>query len=58
MSKDEDFVHLANRPGDPGRLVWVRTGNCRKPALLEALAKALPAVVAALRAGHRIIEVR
>lgn len=58
VSKDDDFVHLANRPGDLGRLVWVRTGNCRKPALLESFAKALTAVVAALRAGHRIIEVR
>jgi predicted nuclease of predicted toxin-antitoxin system len=41
VSKDDDFVHLANRPGDQGRLVWVRTGNCRKPALLESFAKAL-----------------
>jgi len=28
VSKDEDFFDLANRPGDTGRLLWVRTGNC------------------------------
>ena len=58
VSKDDDFVHLANRPGDQGRLVWVRIGNCRKPVLLEAVARAWPQVVAALHAGHRIVEVR
>lgn len=58
VSKDDDFLHLANRLGDLGRLVWVRIGNCRKQVLLEAFAKALPEVVAALNAGNRIVELR
>lgn len=29
ISKDEDLLFLANRPGDKGRLVWVRLGDCR-----------------------------
>ena len=58
VSKDEDFVHLAKRPGDKGRLVWVRIGNCRKQSLLAAFARALPQIVAALKAGNRIVEVR
>ena len=58
VSKDDDFLHLASRPGDQGRLVWVRIGNCRKQALLEAFAKALPQVVAALNGGSRIVELR
>lgn len=29
ISKDEDFVYLALRPGDDGRLIWVRLRNCR-----------------------------
>lgn len=58
VSKDDDFLHLAQRPGDLGRLVWVRIGNCRKQTLLDAFAKALPKVVAALNAGNRIVELR
>lgn len=58
VSKDEDFVHIANRQGDAGRLVWVRIGNCRKQALLETFDRALPRIVAALEEGYRIVELR
>ena len=27
ISKDEDFFILATRPGDFGRLLWLRVGN-------------------------------
>ena len=37
VSKDEDFVYLSTRPGDAGRLVWVRLGNCRNAALYERI---------------------
>lgn len=57
VSKDEDLLFLAIRPRDEGRLVWVRPGNCRRDALLDAFAKALPAVVAALDDGQRVVEV-
>ena len=58
ISKDEDFLHLANRPDDSGKLLWVRIGNCRKPALLDAFDKQLPQVVSAFTAGIRIVEIR
>ena len=29
VSKDEDFLYLTNQPGDAGRFLWVRLGNCR-----------------------------
>lgn len=58
VSKDQDFLHLANRPGAVGAFVWVRLGNCRKQALLAAFERTLPALVAALEEGHRVIEVR
>jgi predicted nuclease of predicted toxin-antitoxin system len=57
-SKDDDFLHLAHRPDDLGRLVWLRVGNCRKSALLGAFSRALPQIVAALNEGQRIVEVR
>jgi predicted nuclease of predicted toxin-antitoxin system len=58
VSKDEDFVFLANRPADTGRLVWVRLGNCRNAVLLQALDRAHDAMVAALESGQRIVEIR
>jgi len=39
VSKDEDFFILAARPGEIGRLLWIRLGNCRKDTLLAALAE-------------------
>jgi predicted nuclease of predicted toxin-antitoxin system len=53
ISKDEDFLHLANRPGAALRLVWIRIGNCRRRALLEAVGRAWPRIVASLEAGER-----
>jgi predicted nuclease of predicted toxin-antitoxin system len=58
VSKDEDFVFLANRPSDRGRLVWVRLGNCRNAALVAAFDRTLDTVVEALASGQRIIEIR
>lgn len=57
VSKDEDLLFLACRPGDLGRLVWVRIGNCRREALVEAFARSLDAVIAALEEGQRIVEI-
>lgn len=56
VSKDEDFVYLANRPGDQGRVIWVRLGNCRRAALVSAFERALPAIEEALASGQRIVE--
>jgi predicted nuclease of predicted toxin-antitoxin system len=58
VSKDEDFLHLANRQGDTGKLLWVRIGNCRKQTLLKALERELPAVVRAFDEGFRVVEIR
>jgi predicted nuclease of predicted toxin-antitoxin system len=58
VSKDEDFVLLANRAGDLGRLIWVRLGNTRNEPLLAAFDKVHDDIVAAFDAGQRIVEVR
>jgi predicted nuclease of predicted toxin-antitoxin system len=58
ISKDEDFVYLANRPGDKGKLVWVRLGNCRNPALIDAFNRVHADLIAALSSGQRVVEVR
>jgi len=58
ISKDEDFVVLAARIGDSGRLIWVRLGNCRNVALLASFDRAREALLAAIDAGQRVIEIR
>ena len=58
VSKDEDFVFLANRTGDDGKLVWVRLGNCRNPILLDAIDRVHDDLIRAFEAGQRIVEVR
>ena len=59
ISKDEDFQALANRQRSiPPQVVWVRLGNCRKAALLEAFAKILPALHDKLAAGDAVVEIR
>jgi predicted nuclease of predicted toxin-antitoxin system len=58
VSKDDDFIPLANRPGDTGRLVWVRLGNCRNATLMQAFDRAHDELVKAFDSGQRIVEVR
>jgi predicted nuclease of predicted toxin-antitoxin system len=58
ISKDDDFVFLANRPGDNGRLVWVRLGNCRNAALIAAFDRVHDELIYALESGQRIVELR
>jgi predicted nuclease of predicted toxin-antitoxin system len=56
VSKDEDFFHLANRPADRGRLLWIRIGNCRKVVLVDAIERTSATIVAAFESGQRIVE--
>lgn len=59
VTKDEDFQILANRQGSiPPQVVWVRIGNCRKVALLEAFNRIISALRPMLDEGQAVIEVR
>ena len=58
VSKDEDFLHIANADPAGPPFVWVRLGNCRKPALLAAFDRVLAQLVHALDAGDKVVEVR
>ena len=57
ISKDEDFVFLANRPKETGKLIWVRLGNCRNQALLTKFDQVHDALIFAIDAGQRIVEI-
>ena len=58
ISKDEDFFILATRPGDEGRLLWLRMGNCRTQDLITRLNREWSALEAIYTDGQRIVEVR
>jgi predicted nuclease of predicted toxin-antitoxin system len=58
ISKDEDFLHLATLDASGPALVWVRTGNCRTPALLETFTRTLDDLITALEAGDKVVEIR
>ncbi|MBV9401359.1 MAG: DUF5615 family PIN-like protein [Bryobacterales bacterium] len=58
ISKDADFLYMANLPSAKARLVWVRIGNCRTKALLAAVERLWPKIESGLKAGDRVIELR
>jgi predicted nuclease of predicted toxin-antitoxin system len=39
ISKDEDFLYLANSPSSKARFIWIRFGNCRTNELLAAVGR-------------------
>lgn len=58
VSKDEDFIILATRSGDTGRLLWVRLGNCRNQFLIETFDRIHDELVLAFETGQRVVELR
>jgi predicted nuclease of predicted toxin-antitoxin system len=56
VSKDEDFLFLAGQPGDRGRFLWVRLGNCRNDALIAAFATSFDTIIAAFDSGEIVVE--
>jgi predicted nuclease of predicted toxin-antitoxin system len=58
ISKDEDFLYLANASSSKARFIWIRFGNCRTKELLAAIQRLWPKIQSELRAGERIIELR
>ena len=59
VSKDRDFVHLqaAVAPAR-GRILWLRFGNMRKPALRAAMHAHLADCIERFRAGAMLVEMR
>ena len=56
VSKDEDVLYLSNQPGDGGRFLWVRLGNCRNDALIAAFSSSFDRIVAAFDSGQSVVE--
>lgn len=58
FTKDEDFAERSLRSQHPPVVIWLRIGNATNPVLLDWLMPILPAVLARIDAGDRLIEVR
>ena len=58
VSKDHDFLYFAARPGDSGRFMWLRLGNCRNDVLIRAMKNDHGKAIADFESGRRIVEVR
>lgn len=57
ISKDEDFSLLAlGNPMGP-QVIWIRTGNTRRNALIEWFSQLFPSILAAIQRGERLIEI-
>jgi len=58
ITKDEDFLYLANREPSAGGVIWVRMGNSRTANLLAEFERLWPRIKASVEAGDRVIEIR
>lgn len=58
VSKDADFVQLSARGLLQTPFVWLRSGNMTTARLWYLLDPLLPAIVLAVEAAERVIEVR
>jgi predicted nuclease of predicted toxin-antitoxin system len=57
MTKDADFAELVGRLGSPPHVLWVTCGNTTNARLRQILSVCMPAVIAKLQAGERLIEI-
>ena len=58
LTKDEDFAERCLCSTNAPVVVWLRIGNPTNPALLNWFLPLLPAVLARILAGDKLIEVR
>jgi predicted nuclease of predicted toxin-antitoxin system len=58
VTKDGDFAAMRGTRDDGPAVIWVRMGNTTTGVLFAALARAWPAVIAALDADEGVVEVR
>ncbi|HLH97465.1 MAG TPA: DUF5615 family PIN-like protein [Xanthobacteraceae bacterium] len=57
ITKDQDFVALAEREPMGPKVAWIRIGNISNIALWSALEPMLDEIIQSLNAGERVIEV-
>jgi predicted nuclease of predicted toxin-antitoxin system len=58
LTKDEDFAERCMVSSNAPMVVWLRIGNATNPQLLGWFMPLLPLVLARIKAGDKLIEVR
>lgn len=58
VTKDEDFLYLANRHSQMGGVIWGRLGNCRTASLLSEFSRFWPQIQSSFESGERVVEIR
>jgi len=58
VTKDEDFAHRLSQGGTAPVIVWLRTGNASRKALLIWFEPLLPQIIELMEQGEPLIEVR
>lgn len=57
LTKDSDFVDLANRFGAPPQIIWLTCGNTSNARLKQILNAALLEALKILGSGEMLVEV-
>lgn len=57
MTKDSDFVDLAERLGPPPQIIWLTCGNTSNARLREILNETLPRALELLASGETLVEI-
>ena len=58
VTRDADYLDLSTLHGQPPKIVWLRTGNQTKAAVIHLLLKSKEAITTALeREGKACIEI-
>jgi predicted nuclease of predicted toxin-antitoxin system len=57
MTKDDDFVSLVERFGQPPQIIWVRCGNTSNARLIEVLMNTLRKTIELLQSGEKLVEI-
>lgn len=58
ITKDSDFVDLANRFGAPPKIIWLRCGNTSNAQLQNILRSTLLDSLELLQLGETLVEIR
>lgn len=58
ITKDSDFVDLANRFGAPPKIIWLRCGNTSNAQLQNILRSTLLDSLELLQSGETLVEIR
>jgi predicted nuclease of predicted toxin-antitoxin system len=58
VTKDRDFIDLANRHGAPPRLIWVTCGNTSNREMRRVLDQTFATACELLASGEAMVEIK